>query len=57
MLVRDCLRTFRNKTLLVLIVLIAHGDVKKLEDLKGKTLLIASQSGRSKSSVAITAHP
>ncbi len=28
-------------------VLIAHSDVKKLEDLKGKTLLIAGQSGRS----------
>ena len=28
-------------------VLIAHDDVKKLEDLKGKTLLLASQSSRS----------
>ena len=28
-------------------VLIAHSDVKKLEDLKGKTLFIAGQSGRS----------
>lgn len=28
-------------------VIIAHEDVKKLEDLKGKTLIIAAQSGRS----------
>ncbi len=28
-------------------VLIAHDDVKKLEDLKGKTLYVAAQSGRS----------
>ncbi len=28
-------------------VLIAHDDVKKLEDLKGKTLIIAPQAGRS----------